>query len=274
MMWKREKLLWRVLNGKTIVDSLSGTQKFWYQSRKHARMCLSETVRDYEEKAACKSDQDCKKLAYLAPRNNLWMHKRAFLVTSAFSWFISFITRSFALRSVTITLHAAWYCMNCDRSKYATANDIRSLDVSSIGNMAEPRMRSAAKRRGFEITPLSRPIKASDFREFDLILAMDDQNKEDILKAYNVWKARGNFPPDADKKVKLMVSDPYYGGAQGFEKHNDKFVPDPYYGGAQGQNSLGKLNIDLLLVHLFHSQVLDLLEDACESLLDSIRVES
>jgi len=27
---------------------------------------------------------------------------------------------------------------------------------------------------------------------------------EDILKAYNVWKARGNFPPDADKKVPLL----------------------------------------------------------------------
>ncbi|KAL1191038.1 hypothetical protein V5N11_018591 [Cardamine amara subsp. amara] len=113
------------------------------------------------------------------------------------------------------------------------------------GNMADPRMRSAAKRRGIEITSLSRPIKASDFREFDLILAMDEQNKEDILKAYNVWKARGNFPPDADKKVKLMCS--YC------KKHNDKFVPDPYYGGAQG-----------------FEKVLDLLEDACESLLDSV----
>ncbi|CAN7022241.1 hypothetical protein BRARA_F02003 [Brassica rapa] len=117
------------------------------------------------------------------------------------------------------------------------------------GNMADPRMRSAAKRRGVEITSLSRPIKASDFREFDLILAMDEQNKEDILKAYNVWKARGNFPPDAaDKKVKLMCS--YC------KKHNDKVVPDPYYGGAQG-----------------FEKVLDLLEDACESLLDSITAE-
>ncbi|EFH51937.1 hypothetical protein ARALYDRAFT_905578 [Arabidopsis lyrata subsp. lyrata] len=117
------------------------------------------------------------------------------------------------------------------------------------GNMADPRMTSAAKRRGIEITSLSRPIKASDFRDFDLILAMDEQNKEDILKAYNVWKARGNFPPDADKKVKLMCS--YC------KKHNDKFVPDPYYGGAQG-----------------FEKVLDLLQDACESLLDSITAQS
>ncbi|CAH8303647.1 unnamed protein product [Eruca vesicaria subsp. sativa] len=116
------------------------------------------------------------------------------------------------------------------------------------GNMADPRMRSAAKRRGVEITSLSRPINASDFRDFDLILAMDEQNQEDILNAYNVWKARGNFPPDADKKVKLMCSF--------CKKHNDKVVPDPYYGGAQG-----------------FEKVLDLLEDACESLLDSVTAE-
>lgn len=38
-------------------------------------------------------------------------------------------------------------------------------------------MRAASKRRGFEITSRSRPIKPSDFRDFDLILAMDKQNR-------------------------------------------------------------------------------------------------
>lgn len=45
------------------------------------------------------------------------------------------------------------------------------------GNLADPRMRAAAKKRGIEITSMSRPIKPSDFSEFDLILAMDKQNK-------------------------------------------------------------------------------------------------
>ncbi|CAA0384447.1 unnamed protein product [Arabidopsis thaliana] len=67
---------------------------------------------------------------------------------------------------------------------------------------------------------------------------------KDILKAYNVWKARGNFPPDADKKVKLMCS--YC------KKHN----------------------ASLFLIHMMvELKVLDLLEDACESLLDSIITE-
>lgn len=45
------------------------------------------------------------------------------------------------------------------------------------GNQADHRMRAASKRRGIEITSLSRPIRPSDFRDFDLILAMDKQNR-------------------------------------------------------------------------------------------------
>ncbi|XP_057840099.1 uncharacterized protein LOC131049994 isoform X2 [Cryptomeria japonica] len=99
------------------------------------------------------------------------------------------------------------------------------------GNPADPRMRNAAKKRGIEITSISRPISPSDFKEFDLILAMDNQNKADILRAYEEWKVKYSLPNDAHKKVKLMctyckqcketeVPDPYYGGPQGFEKIN------------------------------------------------------
>ncbi|KAL3718284.1 hypothetical protein ACJRO7_003424 [Eucalyptus globulus] len=116
------------------------------------------------------------------------------------------------------------------------------------GNLADPRMRTAAKRRGFEITSTSRPIRAADFRDFDLILAMDKQNREDILEAFNRWKFRETLPEDAHKKVKLMCS--YC------KKHDESEVPDPYYGGPQG-----------------FEKVLDLLDDACESLLDSILAE-
>lgn len=117
------------------------------------------------------------------------------------------------------------------------------------GNDADPRMRAAAKRRGIQITSLSRPIRPSDFRDFDLILAMDKQNKEDILGALERWNFKENLPADAHKKVRLMCS--YC------KKHNESEVPDPYYGGPQG-----------------FEKVLDLLEDACESLLDSILAEN
>ena len=45
------------------------------------------------------------------------------------------------------------------------------------GNPADPRMRAASKRRGVEITSISRPIRPSDFRDFDIILAMDNKNR-------------------------------------------------------------------------------------------------
>lgn len=110
-------------------------------------------------------------------------------------------------------------------------------------------MRAASKRRGIQITSISRPIRPSDFVDFDLILAMDKQNREDILEAFNGWKDKHSLPGDAHKKVKLMCS--YC------KKHEESEVPDPYYGGPQG-----------------FEKVLDLLEDACGSLLETILAEN
>ncbi|XP_062090643.1 low molecular weight phosphotyrosine protein phosphatase-like isoform X3 [Humulus lupulus] len=45
------------------------------------------------------------------------------------------------------------------------------------GNPADPRMRASSKSRGIVITSLSRPIRSSDFVDFDLSLAMDNQNR-------------------------------------------------------------------------------------------------
>lgn len=42
-------------------------------------------------------------------------------------------------------------------------------------------MRAASKGRGIEITSISRPIRLSDFRDFDIILAMDRQNRGRII---------------------------------------------------------------------------------------------
>ncbi|GAA0172541.1 protein phosphatase [Lithospermum erythrorhizon] len=116
------------------------------------------------------------------------------------------------------------------------------------GNEADSRMRAASQRRGIPITSISRPIRPSDFKDFDLILAMDKQNKEDILSAFERWSYKQPLPADAAKKVRLMCS--YC------KRHSESEVPDPYYGGPQG-----------------FEKVLDILEDGCESLLDSILAE-
>ena len=44
------------------------------------------------------------------------------------------------------------------------------------GEQADPRMRSHASRRGYHITHLSRPVRMTDFYDFDLIIGMDDSN--------------------------------------------------------------------------------------------------
>ncbi|XP_052186211.1 uncharacterized protein LOC127797392 isoform X1 [Diospyros lotus] len=141
------------------------------------------------------------------------------------------------------------------------------------GDEADPRMRACAKRRGIQITSISRPIKPDDFRDFDLILAMDKQNREDILGALERWKFRETLPADAHKKVcrRVLVQSRYHFDVHLMhvfvmqvqlmcsycKKHNETEVPDPYYGGPQG-----------------FEKVLDLLEDACESLLDGILAEN
>ncbi|CAI5998161.1 unnamed protein product [Closterium sp. NIES-65] len=113
------------------------------------------------------------------------------------------------------------------------------------GNPADPRMRKAAERRGIPLTSLSRPIRPSDFSTFDIILAMDRSNQDDIGRAFRQWQRPHDLPRDGLDKVKLMCS--YC------RKLNYDEVPDPYYGGAQGFET-----------------VLDLLDDACGGLLDSL----
>ncbi len=103
------------------------------------------------------------------------------------------------------------------------------------GEMADPRMRAHAARRGYNITHLSRPVETSDFYDFDLILGMDDSNIDDLHDRC----------PDPVLQYKIGRMTDYCRLKQA------DHVPDPYYGGAQG-----------------FENVLDLLEDACSGLLE------
>src|SRR5579875_1228082 len=76
-----------------------------------------------------------------------------------------------------------------------------------VGDPPDPRARAAAARRGIELTGRARRIGPDDFDEFDLILAVDDENLEELQLI---------TPPGARARVaKLAAED----------------VPDPYYGG-------------------------------------------
>jgi protein-tyrosine phosphatase len=88
-----------------------------------------------------------------------------------------------------------------------------------VGAQPDERMRSTAKKFGVSIDELrARQFTAQDFKEFDLIYAMDKSNYKNIVAlAKN----------DADKqKVHLILNELHPG--------KDLEVPDPYYGGEQG----------------------------------------
>jgi len=80
---------------------------------------------------------------------------------------------------------------------------------------------AAARRRGVEIGgQRARPVRDDDFMEFDLILAMDSDNEQNL---------RAMCPPHYADRVKLVmdfapdlrereIPDPYYVGGEGFER--------------------------------------------------------
>ena len=106
------------------------------------------------------------------------------------------------------------------------------------GEQADPRMRAHATRRGYNITHLSRPVRMSDFEEFDLIIGMDDSN---ISRLHEL-------APSVETEEKIHRMTEYC------TRIAADHVPDPYYGGAQG-----------------FENVIDILEDACEGLLATLR---
>lgn len=106
------------------------------------------------------------------------------------------------------------------------------------GEQADPRMRSHALRRGYHITHLSRPVRMTDFYDFDLIIGMDDSNISSLHDLAPSLEAEDKIHRMTEYCTR-MVAD---------------HVPDPYYGGAQG-----------------FENVIDILEDACEGLLQTIK---
>lgn len=90
-----------------------------------------------------------------------------------------------------------------------------------VGNDPDRRAQATALSRGIDLSDLrARQAQPEDFHAFDYIVAMDEENylslqgicpagREDRLYMFM------DFAPDLPERE---VPDPYYGGAQGFER--------------------------------------------------------
>jgi protein-tyrosine phosphatase len=107
-----------------------------------------------------------------------------------------------------------------------------------VGKKPDPRAISTAAKRGYDLSKLrARMVNQVDFKKFDYILAMDNENYADLLAQC-----------DTEHQVKLKFFLEYATEANLLE------VPDPYYGGLNG-----------------FENVLDLVEDASRGLLKQIK---
>ena len=88
-----------------------------------------------------------------------------------------------------------------------------------VGQLPDPRSIRVGKTNGCDMTMRARQVRATDFTEFDLIVAMDFANVRELeaWRGSNPSKIRlaRSFDP---KATTAEVPDPYYGDYEGFEK--------------------------------------------------------
>jgi protein-tyrosine phosphatase len=112
-----------------------------------------------------------------------------------------------------------------------------------VGAPPDERATAAARNRSIVLEGAARKFSPDDFHEFDLILAMDSENRRDLLA----------LAPDEDARAKVRLLrefDPASDGAA------DLDVPDPYYGGDE-----------------WFDHVLDLVEASTRGLVDRLRAD-
>lgn len=107
-----------------------------------------------------------------------------------------------------------------------------------VGDPPDLRAQQAAQQRGYDMSgSRGRQVSVSDFHRFDYVLAMDRANLAILQRL---------APPDSVTQLRLFLE---------YARHyTEREVPDPYYGGADG-----------------FERVLDMAEDAAEGLLQHIR---
>ena len=116
--------------------------------------------------------------------------------------------------------------------------DSAGTDNYHPGSPPDKRSQKHAIKRGYDLSDLrARQISELDYEQHDLLLAMDWDN---------LALAQQDCPPEHQRKLRRLT--------EFCKNHQAAVVPDPYYGGDAG-----------------FEHVLDLIEDACEGLLEHIQ---
>lgn len=120
--------------------------------------------------------------------------------------------------------------------------DSAAIGSWHIGQLPDSRMRKRGAEHGYRFDSHARQFQKSDFQHFDLIVVMDNEN-------YRAITSMASSQADKDKVVRIAD----------YLTHHREYttVPDPYYGDYS----------DFELV-------IELLEDACQGLLDSIKEQN
>jgi protein-tyrosine phosphatase len=132
------------------------------------------------------------------------------------------------------------------RRKLADAGLQHLVEVASagtvdyhVGSPPDHRAQQSASRRGYDLSrQRARQLRADDFERFDLVLAMDTDHVERMVEL---------CPGPLAGRIRLLMD---------FSSRRPRgmSVPDPYYGAPAG-----------------FERVLDLIEEACEGLMQDLR---
>jgi protein-tyrosine phosphatase len=89
-----------------------------------------------------------------------------------------------------------------------------------IGDPPDPRTIRNAHENGIQVKHIARQLSQMDLEKFDLILAMDRNNLDTIMRLPNaaVHKKRIKLIREYDPMGLGDVPDPYYGGEKGFQE--------------------------------------------------------
>ena len=91
-----------------------------------------------------------------------------------------------------------------------------------VGESPDRRMRQVAARNGLKYDGRARQFRTSDFDQFDIIIAMDTDNRANLMRLAHTSEQQGkihlmrDFDPQGGRNA--SVPDPYYGGMDGFEE--------------------------------------------------------